>query len=106
MYNYFQNLYGSDPELGRNEGNTSEEENKSENALDCEISYSEINKFFFQNYNKSSEIDILIAEIFENSFQNISQFLSKLFNSFYSKGEYPKFWGEGIICPIFKGGKY
>lgn len=56
---------------------------------------------FFQNNNK--RIDDLIAEIFKHSFQNISQFLLKLFNRLFSIGEYPKSWGEGIIVLIFKG---
>jgi len=28
----------------------------------------------------------------------------KLFNRLLLKGEYPRCFGEGVICPIFKGG--
>ena len=59
---------------------------------------------FCQNNNKSSGLDCICAEMFKySSFDYISSFLKKLFNRQFSRGEYPKTWGEGIIMPIFKG---
>ena len=59
---------------------------------------------FEQNNNKSSGIDGVPAELFKCSFHVISEFLLKIFNYIYMKGEYPENWGREIIIPIFKGG--
>ena len=73
--------------------------------LDYEITYDDLKKAVFPPKNeKSSGRDVLIAEIYKQSFDEMSPFILKLFNRIFSNSEYPVSRGDGIIEPIFKGG--
>ena len=49
---------------------------------------------------------IIEAIVFKHSFDIISPCMQKLYNQIFQNGVFPKTWTEGIIVPIFKGGKH
>ena len=94
-----------------NSDNDSEAENNvDENLiedvdLDRDISEEELRAAITsQNNNKSPGEDILIAEIFKSGYALFSPFLLKLYNKLFNSGQYPDFWANGIITPVYKKG--
>ena len=59
-----------------------------------------------QTNGKSPGTDLLIPEAFKSSCDILLPFLTKLYNTIFNTGIYPESWTEGIIVPIFKGGKH
>ena len=73
--------------------------------LDCEITLEELKiTTFHQKNNKSYGLDNACSESIKTSFDLIADYLLNIVNHIFNSGEYPKSWGQGIICPIFKGG--
>ena len=104
IYEAFKNIYGNDCNV---EVDNSElfQQSINDTDLDDEITQEEIyNAVFSQKNCKSPGIDEISAEILKASYHLISPYLTRLFNRLFKNGEYPTAWGNGIICPIFKGG--
>ena len=59
---------------------------------------------FKQKNGKASGPYELSAEIIKGSYDIISPYLVKIFNTLFDNSQYPDDWGVGFIVPIFKGG--
>ena len=106
MYIHFNDLYGSTTNDNHTDLNVMPHENyTNDNDLDIEFTLMEIKQAVFsQNNSKSPGTDQLIAEVFKNSFDIISPFLTVFYNTLFNDGVFPECWAEGVIVPIFKGG--
>lgn len=104
LMQHFKELYGEtrdDSEIHAHEDGP----NIESAYLDRDFSEEEIRSAVFsQKNNKSPGVDNITSEMIKSSYEIISPFLLKLYKHLYSKGEYPRSWGEGIISPIFKKG--
>ena len=56
------------------------------------------------NNGKASGPDEISSEIIMGSYDIISPYLVKIFNTLFDNSQYPDEWGLGFIVPIFKGG--
>ena len=73
-----------------------------DNDLDIEFTLPEIEQAVFsQNNSKSPGTDKIIAEVFKNSFDIISPFLTVFYNTLFNDGVFPEYY---VIVLIFKGG--
>jgi len=107
MFTHFSNLYGEQ---------TSKEQTLPQNDndiyihdidLDQEFTEMEVKSAIMSHINgKSPGTDLLIPEAFKSSCDILLPFSTKLYNTNLNKGLYPKSWTEGIIVPIFQGGKH
>ncbi|MES9880358.1 MAG: reverse transcriptase family protein [Sedimenticola sp.] len=104
LYDHFKTLFGE-----RGNTNFQPQTAQTENLdadLDTDITEPELRTAVFsQNNGKCPGIDNLNAELFKSSYDIISTFLLKLYNLIFNSGEFPSSWGDGMIVPIFKGGK-
>ena len=106
MFTHFSNLYGEQ---------TSKEQTLPQNDndiyihdidLDQEFTEMEVKSAIMSHINgKSPGTDLLIPEAFKSLCDILLPFLTNLYNNIFNTGIYPKSWTEGIIVPIFKGGK-
>jgi hypothetical protein len=103
LYDHFKGVFGIPSQTS-----DSSDENFQANShifLDGEITENEIRSAVFsQKNNKSAGLDSLVSEIFKCSFDLISPFLHKLYNTMFTNAYYPESWGLGIITPVFKKG--
>jgi hypothetical protein len=107
LYEHFNNLFAS-PNTHHNDNLNNEDMSIVEDEdLDMEFTENEVrNAVFAQKSGKSPGTDKLVAEVFKSSFSIISPFLTKLYCKLFNDGIFPQNWEEGIIVPIFKGGKH
>jgi hypothetical protein len=106
MYDHFNDLLGNEADdINLNPNGTNEAEIINDTFLDREFDLQELrHAVFSQKNSKSPGNDNLIAEIFKTSFEIIHPFLLKFYNHIFENNIYPKYWAEGVIVPIFKGG--
>lgn len=108
LYEHFSNLYDN---RQVNDNSSNEQHNEDINIydedLDTTITEIEVkHAILSQSNGKSPGTDQLIPELFKSSCDIITPFLTKLYNTIFTSGNYPNSWGEGIIVPIFKGGAH
>ena len=105
---YFQNLLNP---TGTNNENVvtnpmaTVQQEVSIDELDKEITNSEIQQALDKQKNgKASGIDEISPELLKLAKPKILTYLSKLFNTIYTKSYFPKEWATSIIIPIHKKG--
>ena len=106
LYRHFESLLSGEAIESMNLDETeSHNQLMEDEILDKDITLEELTAAVSSlKNNKSCGNDGLAAEIYKSYFNNCSQFLLNYFNVLLHKGLYPHLWGEGIICPILKGG--
>lgn len=103
LFDHFNTLLGQDTDTLFNDTQFPQHLNDVE--LDSPITEHEIRLAVFKQKNgKASGPDELSAEIIKSSYDIISPYLVKIFNTLFDNSQYPDEWGVGFIVPIFKGG--
>ena len=107
MFTHFSNLYGEQ---------TSKEQTLPQNDndiyihdidLDQEFTEMEVKSAIMSHINsKSPGTDLLIPEALKGLCDILLPFLTNLYTNIFNTGIYPESWTEGIIVPIFNGGKH
>ena len=102
LHDYFKEI-NSSSQTGDNMPNLNINDENSENELNCEITYDEIEKALKNlKNNKACGIDKILNEHIKYSYMSLKHVYFKLFNLILDKGIFPKSWSSGIIHPVYK----
>ena len=107
-YDHFKTVFQSDDEPQDDRSNvdiSKELLEESDHVLNEDLTEEEVKKAINRlKVDKATGIDGISAEMIKTGGDAVLCFLTKLFNTLFSKGLYPKEWSKAIIIPIYKKG--